>query len=249
MQKDSIGQPKDYAWNLANFNGMEKIYSRRRQNSVVEELLNDIPHRILEIGGGLNSLANFLPNFFLSQCELHILEPNVSLFESLISSHHLNSNIFLYNDNCESFSKRNEIEFDFVIANSVLHEVDDPLLFLKSAKKTMKSGSKLWINVPNINSLHRKIYSSKARKYDYQISKYGRKHYFGAEDLEELLFEIGFERLRFASSILKPMTDEQLFELIMNSENGRKVFDYWLKYKDFTPPFVGAELDFLFYLS
>ena len=49
------------------------------------------------------------------------------------------------------------IKVDLIILPGVLHEVDDALQFLKLCVKHIKNKGKIYINVPNANSLHRKI--------------------------------------------------------------------------------------------
>ncbi len=237
----------NYSENYRNLNPLETIYTFERQNAAMRYISAHSPKKILEVGCGINSLRNFgKPNDWKG-LEITILEPEASFYEENRAKFESDSSVSIYQETLESFAdKYSEYRFDFIVANSVLHEIENLDLFLSQINRILQLEGKVWLNVPNSGSLHRLIYNSNAFEYDYQRVLYGRKHYFGKSTLIDLMKNHGFHLISGGSRILKPMSDSQIVSLLMPSTIGEELLNIWLTYNDSIDDCLGAELDFIF---
>lgn len=85
--------------------------------------------------------------------------------------------------------------FDVVIANHVLEHVDDPIVFLKKAKRLLKKGGIILIDVPNYGGLRSKIYG---KKWKY-LTPAEHKWHFTRASLSGLFEEVGLVVVGFES--------------------------------------------------
>ena len=141
------------------WNKYKKIYSFEQFSAIYREqellkLLSFSRKNVLEIGCGYRP-------FFLSTKKFYsytAIEPGKAPFDSVVKMRKRKKNIKVFNSTFEKWSSLNpNIKVDLIILPGVLHEVDDALQFLKLCVKHIKNKGKIYINVPNANSLHRKI--------------------------------------------------------------------------------------------
>jgi ubiquinone/menaquinone biosynthesis C-methylase UbiE len=240
----------DYSENYRNLNPLENIYSYERQAAVMEYMSMKGPKKILEVGCGLTSLSEFGTRHFWENRELYLIEPQISFFDEAKKKYVNSNSIVLFHGTLEAFTTAKlENNFDFIVINSVLHEIENTRMFLSSARELLSNSGELWINVPNVKSIHRRIFDPGTSELDYQRYTYGRKHYFDQFSLIKLLLENGFSFVSGQSRILKPMSDHQLRNLILNKEQGDELWRKWLKYSDSIDSCMGAELDLIFMKS
>jgi len=137
---------KDY---LSDNYDFEKIQVKYRRKKVLEILNQYKPKRVLEIGSGTDSIANYYTKFD----KFVIVEPSKIFINQCIKKN--NDKIIFINDFVENIIEDLKREnFDFIILSSVLHEVINPNEFLKQITNICNSETILHINVPNSESFH-----------------------------------------------------------------------------------------------
>jgi hypothetical protein len=144
----------DYIEKYQNL-GFETVQERYRFKRLRELLvqLKDLQNfqNILEIGPGSNSAYSIFTEFD----SYTILEPISLFFESLDIQ---NPKVIVKNETIESYLRANpKSKFDLVILSSVLHELENPKLFLLELANRISLTTKIVIVVPNNTSLHRVI--------------------------------------------------------------------------------------------
>lgn len=123
--------------------------TKYRKKKILEILNTYNPKNILEIGCGIDSIANYYKNF----SKFTIIEPSKDFIKQALKDN--NPNIALICDFFENkineFKKQN---FDFIILSSLLHEVKQPEKILNGIKEISKKETIIHINVPNLKSIH-----------------------------------------------------------------------------------------------
>ncbi|TLD82327.1 class I SAM-dependent methyltransferase [Helicobacter sp. MIT 05-5293] len=125
-----------------------------RRAKVLEILESYRPLKLLEIGCGMDSIANHYTAF--EQCV--IIEPS-QVFANKAKEDTIFAppprKIEVINDFVENQTNLlKSYSFDFILLSSLLHEVQNPLSFLESVVALMSKTSILHINVPNSRSFH-----------------------------------------------------------------------------------------------
>ena len=221
---------------------LEIKYSELRQAEAAIHILKNSPRKILEIGSGLNPISNYVSNSIENGWELVILEPDPEFYGQLTLLSSINRSIIPKLSTLQDYVKdmSEEITFDFIIINCLLQEIEDPLEFLWLAKTILHKNGKIWISVPNANSLHKRF---SRIENEFQKAFFGRKWNFTAQDIEGIVSRTGGRIVLMQSRILKPFPDDQLKEL-MNDIAFPTIFKLWLEYKSIDSQ-LGAEIDFL----
>jgi len=221
---------------------LEMRYSELRQAEAAQQILRLKSKNILEIGSGLNSILNYLPVSIENGLVLVILEPDPEFYGQLSSLSSSNGNITSKLSTLQDYvkNKNEKITFDFIVVNCLLQEVEDPLEFLRLIKTLLHKNGKIWISVPNANSLHKRFNSI---ENEFQKTFFGRKWNFSTKDIERLVRETGGKIVFRQSRILKPFPDNQIKEL-MNDITFPAILKFWLEYRSIDSQ-LGAEIDFL----
>lgn len=221
---------------------LEIKYSELRQTEAAIHILKNSPRNILEIGSGLNPISNYLSDSIENGLLLIILEPDPEFFVQLTLLSSANRNIIPKLLTLQDYVKNmsEEITFDFIVINCLLQEIEDPIEFLRLAKTILNKNGKIWISVPNANSLHKRFSSI---ENEFQKTFFGRKWNFAAQDIEGIVSGTGGKIVLMQSRILKPFPDNQLKEL-MNDIAFPTIYKLWLGYKSINSQ-LGAEIDFL----
>jgi 2-polyprenyl-3-methyl-5-hydroxy-6-metoxy-1,4-benzoquinol methylase len=171
---------------------------------------------IIEIGCGLDSIANHYQNFKT----LTVLEPAKAFYDKCVNdikNYNNASNILPINATAEEFDC--EEKFDFIIISGLLHEVAKPAEILQSIKKLCTTDTVIHINVPNALSFHRLLALEMGlierlhQKSDTQI-RLQQHHTFDKDLLEELVTSCNFHILESESYIIKPFTHKQMKALL-----------------------------------
>lgn len=125
----------------------EKIMSLYRKKLIVSRLRKHRARRILDIGPAYNFC-------FRDYCEYEkyvIVEPSQLMCRNI----ELAKNVEIINDRVEHVAVQLQNQkFDFVIASSLLHEVEDETAFLNAIKELCHLETTVHISVPNSNSFH-----------------------------------------------------------------------------------------------
>lgn len=126
----------------------EEFMVKIRRKQILKYLKKYKAKNILEIGCGMDSIANHYVQFE----NFYIVEPSKIFFEHAKKNL---KNIKIINDFVENSIKtlKNQ-NFDFIIISGLLHEVINPQMFLQEVIKVCNKNTLLHINVPNSKSFH-----------------------------------------------------------------------------------------------
>lgn len=115
-----------------------------------------------------------------------------------------------------------EKRFDVVILGFILEHVEDPLYILKKYATLLNENGRLFLAVPNAESLHRRIGHAAGILPDMlQLAEtdylYGHKRYFTHESLRNLCQAAGLRVCREEGLYLKPFTTRQILSLNLDA--------------------------------
>ena len=205
-----------YAKHYANHPGFEAQMVGFRRRKVLE-ILAGLPHaRILEIGCGTDSLFNHLTDFE----SFVVVEPIESFVETAVGHAQGDPRVSVLHGFLESESEQlRSHTFDLVIASSVLHEVEEPTLFLKSLNSLCSKQTIAHLNVPNALSLHRLLAVEMGLIEDpFAASELAmtlqRTSNFDLSSLKEVVQSCHFTVLSEGSYFLKPFSNRQMLQLV-----------------------------------
>jgi 2-polyprenyl-3-methyl-5-hydroxy-6-metoxy-1,4-benzoquinol methylase len=104
---------------------------------------------------------------------------------------------------------------DVVICSSLLHEVSDTTQFLSACRELLGADGRLYVDVPNARSLHRRLARAMGLITDEaELSgrnrALGQGRVFDAESLHAELAMAGFRVLEEGGYFLKPFTSAQM---------------------------------------
>lgn len=204
----------------------EDLQIKFRRKFVIEKLKKISPKSILEVGCGLDSIANHYNDF----SNLTIIEPAKKFYLGAVNQFNSKKNIVVRNCLLENFDNSNHQEWDLILVSSVLHEVQDSHSFLRSIEGLCSQDTKVLIIVPNAKSIHRLIAVSMGIiKADNQISETQKKMQqyvtYDKEMLGKAIISAGFEAIEFGTFFLKPFTHSQMSYLYENNQIDLKTLD------------------------
>jgi 2-polyprenyl-3-methyl-5-hydroxy-6-metoxy-1,4-benzoquinol methylase len=128
----------------------EDIQAFYRKKKIISILNKTQPKRILEVGCGMDSIANHYLEYDL----FVVVEPSKKFLKEGIKKK--TNKIIAINDFFEhSVKKLDSYKFDMIIVSGLLHEVNNVEILLTSLKKVIGTKTLIHINVPNANSLHK----------------------------------------------------------------------------------------------
>lgn len=232
---------------LSNFSQLpfERIQEKFRKRKILD-LINQ--HQadagiVLEVGPGINPLFPFLDVFE----HAIVLEPIYQIFDWLKNSQYQKSNVQILNSNLEKFIFDNiEKRFDTIFLSSVLHEISYPEIILKTIYNSMQVGGRIFVVVPNNQSVHRLIGEkigiisslselTKTERKMQQFSSYSPKA------LASQLEAVGFRSIEIVTQFIKPLPHAQMQEAIDNSMFSEDNLEFLYKLSDLIPDF-GSEI-------
>jgi len=233
-----------YAEQYVHHPGFEAQMVCIRRRKVLETLAG-LPHaRILEIGCGTDSLFNHLTDFE----SFVIVEPIESFVQTALGHAQGDPRISVLQGFLESQSEQlRSHAFDVVIASSVLHEVEEPTIFLKSLNSICSKQTIAHLNVPNPLSLHRLLAvemglieepftpSDLARTFQ-------RTSSFDLSSLKELVQSCHFKVLSEGSYFLKPFSNQQMLQLVDHEIVPETFLDALYTVVENRLPELGAEI-------
>lgn len=142
-----------------------------------------------------------------------IVEGSKIIIEQYMQTHCLLENTTITHAYFEVFDKKKK--YDFILMNSVLMFLEDPLSCLCRYRSFMKSSATLIVSVPNAATLNRRIglamgtLPSINALNPLQLEK-GHRHYFTLETITEQLTQAGYKVQRVRGIFLKPITTAQM---------------------------------------
>ncbi len=223
------------------------VFYRRKK---VLEILNEYkPKNILEIGCGLDSIANYYKTFNT----FTIIEPSTTFAQKAENDLIVqnppprNKNVIVINDFIENrIDDLKNQNFDFIILSSLLHEVNDVNNFIKQVVKLLDNNTILHINVPNSKSFHLIwAYESGLIQNMGKLTKTAKSLQqnttFDTEKLNKFVNENGLEILQSGSYFIKPFNHAKMALLLKEQVINKELLDglyYITKYM----PNIGAEI-------
>ncbi len=109
--------------------------------------------------------------------------------------------------------------YDFIIVSSLLHEIEDPLLFLRHIRRLCSASTIVHINVPNAYSFHRllavkmNLIATPKEISESQVA-FQQYHTFTLEDLLGIITKANFKAIHYGSYAFKPFTHSQMQKMI-----------------------------------
>lgn len=187
-----------------------------------EIMLNWYPKRVMELAGNAGSILElgvghgFSTNLFSSHFDRHVvLEGSAAVIENFRKrfSPCRAKIIETYFENYESDEK-----FDVIVMGFILEHVDDPGLILRRFRNFMAPHGKMFVAVPNAESLNRRLGRAAGVLPDIELLSdndrlLGHKRYYTVASLNQEVKSAGYEIERIEGIYLKPFMSSQIIAL------------------------------------
>lgn len=170
---------------------------------------------LLELGLGHGYSAEIFSTLF---SDYTILDGDARIIEQF-QKNHPESNIHIIQTYFESFEPSKK--YDVIVAGYVLEHVDDPEEILCKYGRILKDDGRMFITVPNAESMHRRLGHYAGDLPDMLVLsktdiEMGHKRYFTMDSLKKLVEESGFSVESVEGLFLKPITTRQMISLNFN---------------------------------
>lgn len=114
-------------------------------------------------------------------------------------------------------------KYDIIICGFVLEHVNDSRLILQRYKEMLTPNGRMFITVPNAETLNRRIgYEAGILQDIYALSEHdircGHKRYYSVDTLQEDISSCGLITIKKEGIFLKPITTSQMIKLNMTDE-------------------------------
>jgi SAM-dependent methyltransferase len=189
---------------------------------LVESAISNEDSKFLSLGIGHQIVCDGIMSLVKSEDNNYtILEGSKSIIENFKREHKASAQVHLVHTYFENFET--EENFDLIEMGFVLEHVDDPSEIVAKFKNFLSDKGRMFIAVPNAESLHRLI-GKEAGFLDniHQLSPYdkqlGHKRYFDLEVLSDLVHSHGLEITSVRGLLLKPITTAQMQVLAWDSK-------------------------------
>ncbi len=197
--------------------GFERTMVRFRRDFLLNKIAELDPLVVVEIGCGSELLYDFWKQRGHEVDCWIITEPATAFADLAKNSGLPNLHVFpdFFENAVDQIIKTLPRQPDFVICSSVLHEVHSPHDLLKTIHQIMGHNSLLHVNVPNSESLHRRlavamglIQSTKALSS--RNSQLHQPRVYDMETLKTDTLASGFSIVSEGGYFLKPFTHAQM---------------------------------------
>lgn len=163
---------------------------------------------ILQMGYGGGDETRFLLTYF---DQIHLVEGSESLCEKARSLN--NERLVVHHSFFESFSVHKK--FDLILCNNVLEHVDEPVAVLRKIKTFLSNNGKIFILVPNAQSIHRLFgvclgLLKTPDELNQSDLKLGHRRVYDHELLHRHITEAGLNVIRELPTLAKFLTNEQM---------------------------------------
>ena len=181
-----------------------------RRALILHDIWNHKAKRILEIGCGMKPLFTSLKfkQYTLVEPEESFIQEAMSLLKEDVSG----SVEFINKHIEDSLSLLEKKKFDYIVISSLLHEVEFPDAILEVVHKLCSSTTRVNINVPNADSLHRRlgelILGVPRTELSQTDKSFGRHRVFNSESLKVLVESNHFTVSELDSYLVKPFHNE-----------------------------------------
>jgi len=236
---------EDYLENFHTlpFERTQELYRKRK----ILEIARNTHHKIgdlLEVGPGLMPLFPELTEVK----KVVLLEPLRPIYKDLLFKFQNHENVSIFP--CLLKDLRSELKpgfkFNTVILSSVLHELDEPSLALELIHSSLQKSGKLFIVVPNNQSIHRLVGErmgivSKLDELSGTEVLMQQTQSFSPKTLRSLLASSGFEQIEISTNFIKPLPHRQMQIALQKGIINNEELDFLYSLSEFLPDF-GSEI-------
>ncbi|MCP1651227.1 class I SAM-dependent methyltransferase [Pseudomonas nitroreducens] len=183
-----------------------------RRRLVLEQVSQQAPSTLLEIGCGLRPLFQDLP----AALEVTVVEPSAEFAAHARELAGARQGVEVVQGFLEDVPEPlREGGFDFIVLSSLLHEVADPQALLQAVRRHCHADTLVHVNVPNAYSLHRLLAVEMGLIEDpFERSatqqRMQQHSTFDLASLGALVASAGFEVQDSGSYFIKPFTHAQM---------------------------------------
>lgn len=194
-------------------------------------LLREYPKRIVELVGGAenakqmsllelgvghgystNTFAEYFVDHTVIDADKELIEKFKKTYPGL--------DIYFENTYFESF--QTELKYDIIVMGFILEHVDDPIAVMKKYISCLKENGRMFLAVPNAESLHRRFAHLAGLLPDMRALsetdiRFGHQRYYTADSLKEDIRSAGLELIRMEGIWMKPFTTSQIVSLQLDS--------------------------------
>lgn len=216
MSPDPNAAPRDIAAYERAYaeSGFEAVQAKYRKRMLLELLERLRPKRVLEVGCGLDTLANH----WRTAERFVIVEPGAGFAEQARRDVAGRAGVLVIEDTLEGAAATLPRDFDLVLVSGLLHELTDPGAVLDAVRALCGPNTLVHANVPNARSLHRLLalemglIAELTERSDLQKSLQ-QPRTFDLGSLAALAEAHGFTVAEQGSYFIKPFTHGQMLKL------------------------------------
>ena len=212
-----------YASALKADYGFESECVRARFNYLLRHIKELRPVRILEVGCGFELFFDRAVQSAVDFDRWVVIEPASALARKAKTRAESDPRLLVIEGYCEDPAVDKAVRelgpFDMLLLSGVLHEVDEPLLVLKSALSLVGSGTNVVVTTPNALSFHRLLAVEMglipdAHTHSQRNNALQQRIVYDPHSLRMLLEEGGVGHLRFEGYLFKPFTHTQMGQIL-----------------------------------
>lgn len=223
--KKNINEYWDKYQEIYSFEEFSAVYRERELLNLVS--LTD--KNVIEIGCGFKpifTVANEYKNYLA-------IEPGIEPFKAVSELSKNFDKVKVTNSTFEQWSETNDdFKADVIVFPGVLHEVDNAAKVLNLCANHLNPEGSIYINVPNIDSLHRKLavsmgiikdtYEKSSRNIELQ-----QNYNFSINSLRDLIASLDkkAEIIELKTFFLKPFTHDQMLSMFSKGIIDQSVID------------------------
>lgn len=199
----------------------KKIFDQKVSEKVIQSFeVYMEADRCLEIGCYNGSVTSLLVNRYSNVTAIDASIKSIKETARLLAN---KSSVQLINQTIEQFLEKPKTKSDTnpfskvidIFLMNIIEHLENPQAVLSSLNRKTKIGSKIFIQVPNVDSLSRRIASmmgvlnttDKISEFEWNC---GHRHNFSFDSMEHLIRETGFEIITCFGRGLKTLSSAQL---------------------------------------
>lgn len=187
--------------------------------------------KCLELGLGHGYSTEIFSSYFM---DYTVLDGDTVIIEKF-QNEHPNLSVNIVKTYFEEYCT--DEKFDVIILGFVLEHVDNPRMLLEKYKKLLAPNGKMFITVPNAETLNRRIGMYGGLLEDiFALSEHdircGHKRYYSLTSLENEVDECGLKILLIEGIFLKPITTSQMIQLDLPNEIINGMLEVGKKYPE-----------------
>jgi SAM-dependent methyltransferase len=223
----------------------EKYQVAFRKRKIREILARYTHNSLLEVGCGLESIFEEIDSYN----DITIVEPAQMFYENALANKakHPGKNIKIIHASLEEAGEKlTGANFDFILVSSLLHEIPEQNLFLKSLYNISAPQTVVHVNVPNARSFHRLLAVEMGLIPDvFEKSEsnilFQQHTVFDLPMLQDIVTRNGFLVIESGSYSFKPFTHSQMQAMIDNGTITEAMLEGFYKMEKHIPG-TGSEI-------